>query len=568
MSTNLAERPWLQYYEPNVRPVVDIPAEPLYHFLDRTAAALPNHQATLFVNARMTYGELKLQADAFAAALANLGVKPGDRVAIMLPNCPQAVVAFYGAMKAGAIVVMTNPLYVERELEHQMNDSGAETLIYLDLLHPRVASVFPKTGLKRLIVTSIRDALRFPLNLLYPLKARREGHNLNVPTAPHLYRMRELLARHKGASIPDLRPGFDDVALLQYTGGTTGLAKGAMLSHRNLVSNVLQVREWMGKPAMGTERMLAVMPFFHVYGLTVCLNLAVAIGATLILVPKFELVSVLKLIQEHKATYFPGAPTIYVAINNYPEVNKYDLHSIKACISGAAALPVEVQTRFEQLSGGRLVEGYGLTEASPVTHCTPLSGLGKTGTIGVPLPNTEMRVVDVETGTADIEPGQEGELCIRGPQVMLGYWNRPEETAAVLRDGWLHTGDIVRVDDQGFTSVVDRKKEMIIAGGFNIYPREVEEVLYEHPAVQEAVAVGVPDEYRGETVKAFVVLKPGAQATPEEIIAFCRDERMAKYKAPTQVEFRTELPKSLIGKILRRVLREEELARRSSVGGG
>lgn len=560
MQANLTERPWVRHYEPGVLPHLEVPAEPLYHFLDQAAAGLPNHPATIFVNGRLTYAELKRQADAFGAALVHLGVKPGDRVAIMLPNLPQLVVAFFGALKAGAVVVMTNPLYMERELEHQLSDSGAETLVYLDLLHKRVDRVFGKTPLKRLVVTSIKDALRFPLNLLYPLKARKEGHSLNVPPAPHLHRLPDLVERFRNAPAPAHRAGPDDLALLQYTGGTTGVSKGAMLSHRNLVSNVMQVKAWMGDPPMGQERMLAVMPFFHVYGLSVCMNLAVAIGATLILIPRFEVRDVLKQIQQHKPTYFPGAPTIYVAINNHPEVHKYDLRSIKACISGAAALPLEVQHRFEELTGGRLVEGYGLTEAAPVTHCNPVGGLRKTGTIGVPVPDTEMKVVDVETGTTEVEPGQEGELCVRGPQVMLGYWNRPDETAGTLRDGWLHTGDIVRVDADGYTQVVDRKKEMIIAGGFNIYPREVEEVLYEHPAVQEAAVVGVPDEYRGETVKAFVVLKQGATATPEEIIAFCR-ERMAKYKAPTLVAFLDTLPKSIIGKVLRRVLREQELAR-------
>ena len=348
-----------------------------------------------------------------------------------------------------------------------------------------------------------------------------------------------------------------DLALLQYTGGTTGLSKGAMLTHRNLIANATQVREWMPGLEEGGERILAVMPFFHVYGLSVCLNLGAMLAASLIMLPKFDLQQVLKLIDKEKPTLFPGAPPIYVAINNHPKVHQYNLRSIKACISGAAALPVEVKARFEALTGGTLVEGYGLTEASPVTHCNPIGGKQVAGAIGLPLPDTDMKVVDLENGTDEVAPGTEGELCIRGPQVMAGYWNRAEETARTIRDGWLHTGDIARTDAEGFTAIVDRAKDMIIAGGFNVYPREVEEVLFEHPAILEAAVAGVPDEYRGQTVKAYVVLKPGESLGAEELIAFCR-ERMAKFKAPTLVEFRGSLPKTMIGKVLRRVLLEEE----------
>jgi long-chain acyl-CoA synthetase len=330
-----------------------------------------------------------------------------------------------------------------------------------------------------------------------------------------------------------------------------------MLTHKNLIANAMQVREWMPGLGEGQERILAVMPFFHVYGLTVCLNLGTLMAATLVLVPKFELKQVLKLIDQQKPTLFPGAPPIYVAINHSPEAKRYDLRSIKACISGAAALPVEVQTTFENLTGGKLVEGYGLTEASPVTHCTPIYGKRVTGSIGLPLPDTEIKIMDLETGATEVGVGELGELCIRGPQVMAGYWHRPDETARTLRDGWLYTGDIARIDEEGYTYIVDRMKDMIIAGGFNIYPRDVEEVLFEHPAVLEAAVAGLPDEYRGQTVKAYVVLKPGMSATAEEIIAFCR-ERMAKYKAPTLVEFRGSLPKTMIGKVLRRLLLEEE----------
>ncbi|MDB4897166.1 MAG: long-chain fatty acid--CoA ligase, partial [Firmicutes bacterium] len=515
--------------------------------------------ATLFYGGRLTWGEVRRHANAFAVALAQLGVKKGDRLAIMLPNVPQAVIAYFGALKAGAVVAFFNPLYMEREIEHQLKDSGAEVMVVLDLMAAKVQHIQPNTRLQKLIVTGIKDFMATPMRLLVPL-LKRELIGKVAP-GPEVYSLRELLRRHDGAAPPPLAVDpVADVALLQYTGGTTGLSKGAMLTHRNLIANVQQVRAYMPGLADGQERILAVMPFFHVYGLTVVLNLAVLLAAQLILVPKFDVRQVLKLIDKEKPTLFPGAPPIYVAINHAPDVSNYDLHSIKACISGAAALPVEVQTAFEKLTGGKLVEGYGLTEASPVTHCTPVYGRRVAGSIGLPLPDTEVKIVDLQTGAEELPAGTDGELCVRGPQVMAGYWNRPEETAKCLRDGWLHTGDIARMDQDGYTYLVDRIKDMIIAGGYNIYPREVEEVLYEHPAVQEAAVAGIPDEYRGQTVKAYIVLKPGASLLEADAIAFCR-ERLAKYKAPTAVEIRGSLPKSIIGKVLRRELLREEQER-------
>lgn len=558
------DRPWTRYYDPGVRSILEYPDGGVQRLLDQAADRAPQQVATIFYGSRLTYGELRARADAFAAALRGLGVVPGDRVAIMLPNLPQTVVAFFGVLKAGAIVVMTNPLYVEREIEHQMNDSGAETMVAIDILYPRLARALPQTPVKRLILTSIAEALPFPKNLLYPIKARKDGLTPGIPKADGVYPWKALLAQHKGQSVPAQPVAAErDVAVLQYTGGTTGVSKGAMLSHRNLLANILQTAEWMQPGPPGSDTILSVMPFFHVYGLTVCMGLGVATCSAMVLVPKLDVNQLLQWTDQYKPTLFPGAPTIYVGMINHPEVAKYNLKSIRACISGSAALPVEVQNKFEELTGGKLVEGYGLTEASPVTHSNPLNGKRIVGSIGIPFPDTDIRIVDLETGEREVEVGQEGELCIWGPQVMLGYWNRPDETAATLRDGWLFTGDIARADADGFTYIVDRKKEMIIASGFNIYPREVEEVLYEHPAVQEAAAVGVPDAYRGETVKAFIVLKAGMSATPDEIIAFSR-ERMAKFKAPTQVEFRDSLPKTMIGKVLRRALREEELQKRQT----
>lgn len=558
-------KPWVHNYPDGVRLSLDYPDIPLQGFLDNSARDYPENLATVFFGGKITYRQLKRQADSFAAALVGLGVKPGERLAIMLPNCPQSLIAYYGALKAGAIVVQFNPLYVEREIQHQLTDSGAEVMVLLDLLYPRVSRVKGQTPLKKLIVTSIKDYLPFPLSLLYPIKARKDGHTVQIPRADDIYQFKNLVNEYP-PNPPELRIDPNkDVALLQYTGGTTGVSKGAMLTHKNLVANTLQSKEWYVGLKMGSERVLAALPFFHVYGMTVCMNFSVAIGAMAILIPKFEVDAILKTINKWKPTIFPGAPTMYIAVNNHPQVAKYDLSSISACISGAAPLPVEVQEQFEKLTGGKLVEGYGLTEASPVTHCTPLYGKRKLGSIGLPMPDTEFKIMDLETGTRELAPGEIGELVVRGPQVMAGYWNRPDETAIALRDGWLYTGDIARMDEEGYTFIVDRKKDMIIAGGFNIYPREVEEVLYEHPSVKEAAVAGIKDPYRGETVKAYIVLKEGASLTAEEVIAFCRG-KIAKYKCPTQVEFRDSLPKTLIGKVLRRVLIEEEMNKAQDKG--
>lgn len=552
------ERPWLKQYPSGVRPQIPYPEIPVYQLLDQAADGWPDAVATIFFGAKLTWAQLRRQADRFATALRQLGVQKGDRVAIALPNLPQTVIAYFGALRAGAVVAFFNPLYVEREIQYQLRDCGAKVMVALDLLYPRISQARVGTALERLICVRIQDDLPLPLRWLYPLKARREGMVARVPQAPDVAWMADLIRASEPQAVTPTA-SVDEVALLQYTGGTTGLSKGAMLTHRNLVANVCQVREWLPGLEEGAERILAVLPFFHVYGLTVGMNLATSLAATLIIAPKFELEKVLALIEKHRPTLFPGAPPIYVAINNHPQIHKYDLRSIKACICGAAPLPVEVQTAFERLTGGRLVEGYGLTEAAPVTHCNPVYGERIPGSIGMPFPDTDCKIVDPERGEEELPLGSVGELCVRGPQVMAGYWNRPEETAAALRDGWLHTGDIARMDANGFAYMVDRKKDVIIAGGYNIYPREVEEVLYEHPAIQEAAVAGVPDPYRGQTVKAYVVLKAGEQATPEQIIAFCR-ERLAKYKVPSEVDVRESLPKSMVGKVLRRVLQEEETA--------
>jgi len=556
-------RPWTKFYPDGVPESLSYPEESLALPLLRQAQAPPARSAMIYFNRHVSYRQLLDEVQRVAGALRALGVRKGDRVAVMLPNTPQCVVAYYAVLWLGATVVMVNPLYTPRELEIQLKDSGATHIIALDVVYPRIVQAQAAASLQHVILTSLNEYMPAPLRWLFPLVARRRGLSANVPKNADIIRWPKLL-HHEPLPEPAPVDPKEDVAVLQYTGGTTGTPKGAMLTHFNLYANCVQIEAWLNRMRGREVRVLAALPFFHVYGLTTVLNYAVFGGGTMILVPRFEVNDVLKLIQRHKPHIFPGAPTMYVAIINHPGVAKLDLSSIEACVSGAAPLPVEVQTKFEELTGGRLVEGYGLTEASPVTHANPLWGYRKTGSIGVPWPDTDCRIVDPETGE-DVPPGHPGELLVRGPQVMKGYWNKPEETAAVLKDGWLHTGDIATMDEDGFFYIVDRKKDVIIASGFNIYPREVEEVLYAHPAVKEAAVIGVPDPYRGETVKAFVVLKEGQHATADELIRHCR-QHLAAYKVPREIEFRSELPKTLVGKVLRRVLREEEERRRTAAG--
>jgi long-chain acyl-CoA synthetase len=525
--------------------------------LTRSASEFPQKPAIYFYGTKLTYKNLEEQVNRFANALINFGVKQGDRVSIMLPNLPQCVIAYYGALRIGAIVVQTNPLYVERELEHQLNDSGSEILVALDLFYPRIQNIMGKTSLKRVVLTNVRDYLPPLLKLLYPLKAKKEGQWNPVVKQPPLYDFNRLL-KEASPQPPSIQVDPQEVALLQYTGGTTGVPKGVMLTHANLVANTVQCRHWMADLKEGEEIFLSVIPFFHVYGMSVCMNLSIYIASAMVLLPRFKTDDVLKAINRYHPTIFPGVQAMYVAINNHPKVKRYNIRSIRACISGAGPLQKEVQDQFEQLTGGKLVEGFGLTEASPVTHANPINGQRKKGSIGLPFPDTLARVVDMEDGRKVLPVGEIGELVVQGPQVMKGYWNKEEETRMVLREGWLHTGDMARMDEEGYFYIVDRKKDMIKTSGENVYPREVEEVLFRHPKVKEAVVAGLPDQFLGEKIKAYVVLKEGESATEAEILTFCR-EHLAKFKVPRLVEFRKELPKTMIGKVLRRVLLEEEL---------
>jgi long-chain acyl-CoA synthetase len=535
---------------------MNYPKITLTRMLEQTAERCPDRTALIYSGTRIPYGRLLEHVNRCAAGLQALGVSKGDRVALMMSNCPQFVVSYFGVLKAGGIVTATCSMYTAREAAHQWRDSGASTLIVDRKLQPVAKTALAEAPeLKHVIITDSRDY--FPAAFAKLGKLLRTGSSSRIKQhasrfTPHTWR--DFLRHARVPRRVSVAPS--DIACLQYTGGTTGISKGAMLTHANLVTNAFQTEHWLSGGESRPEMMVAALPLFHIYAMTCVMISSVLAGGTVILLPRFELGSALNAVRKYRPTMFHGVPTMYVAFNNAPKVERYGFKSLRVCMSGGAALPVEVRQKFEKLTGGRLVEGYGLTEASPVTHVNPPDGLAKAASIGFPIPGTEVRIVDLKTGARELPAGEEGEIAIRGPQVMKGYWNNPVETEQVLRDGWLYTGDIARRDEAGYYYIVDRKKDMIIAGGFNIYPREVEEVLFEHPRVKEAAVVGVPDEYRGETVKAFIVLRDGAAVSAEEVISFCRG-RLAPYKVPRQIVFRDALPKSGVGKYLRRELRNQ-----------
>ena len=558
---SMSEKPWLAHYPEEVPHTLTYPSIPVQEYLTKAYEDFPQKTAIHFLGRELSYEELYQSAMKMANYLQKLGIQKGDRVSIMLPNCPQAVISFYGILYAGGVVVMTNPLYTEREISYQMKDSGAKAIIALDILFPRINKVIKETELENVIVTGIKDYLAFPKNLVYPfIQKKQYGMTVKVEHRGINHLFTEIM---KTASPEIAKPPFDfeeDLALLQYTGGTTGSPKGVMLTHRNLISNATMCDAWLYKSTRGEETIMGIIPLFHVYGLTTVLILSVMQGNKMVLLPKFDPEQALKTINKQKPTLFPGAPTLYIGLLNHPDIQKYDLSSIEACLSGSAPLPTEVQEKFERITGGKLVEGYGLTETSPVSHSNLVWGDRTKGSIGMPYPDTDCEIF--LPGTTDAVPnGQIGEIAIKGPQVMKGYWNRPDATAATIVDGWLLTGDLGYMNDEGQFFIVDRKKDMIIAGGFNIYPREIEEVLYEHEAIQECVVAGIPDPYRGETVKAYIVLKEGYTVTEEQLDKHCR-EHLAAFKVPRIYEFRKELPKTAVGKILRRSLVDEEIAKR------
>ena len=561
------DKPWLKYYDEGMPATIEYPRIPLDRLLTDTTAKYPDHSAIIFgamvgsrlMDAKMTYRQLEDAVNRFAAGLQEMGVEKGDRVAIMLPNCPQFIIAAYATWRIGGVVVCCNPLYVPREIEHLVRDSGAETFVVMSQLYERVKSVREQAGLKRVIVTNIKEYFPGLLRLLFTLaKEKKEGHWVDISGDTESYWFQEVMrgSAAKPASV-DIDP--DEVATLIYTGGTTGGPKGAQLTHYNLVSNATALNIWTGSRAT-EDSLLSVMPYFHSYGLMVGMIVCIANAVTTVQIPNpRELVHVLTAIQKHRVTYYPGVPTMFIGLLNFPDRDQYDLTSLRFAVSAAAPLPPEVQQQFQDVTGGVMMEAYGLTETSPCATMDPIDR-PKHNSLGVPLPDTDVKVVDVESGEEELPPGEIGELIIKGPQVMKGYWNLPTETANAMRTGpdgqpgWFYSGDIGFMDEEGYFHMADRKKDMIIAGGYNIYPADVEAVLFEHPKVKEAAVIGIPDEYRGETVKAFVVLKEGESATEEEIIEFCR-EGMAAYRVPRVVEFRDDLPKSMIGKVLRRELR-------------
>lgn len=550
--------PWFSSYDKGVPHDIVIPEGGLQNILDTAAETYGQRDAVIFQNTRISYKELKELAEKLAASLRRRGVKPGDRVSIMLPNLPQTFIAFWGVMKAGAVAVMTNPLYMESELTHQIKDSGAKHLITLDIFWPKIAALREQLELDVCYVTRVRDALKFPLSWLQPFSARRQGTWVSVPfDGKSVVSWKDLFKTSERLSV-DVTDARETIALLQYTGGTTGLSKGAMLTHANLLSNLAQLEAIIQQPPEKEHVFLALLPLFHVFGLTITLLLPAKMAARVVPMPRYVPADMLEAFKKYQFTAFIGAPSVYISLLQQKNLAQYDLHHIIFCISGSAPMPVEWLKKFEEVTGTPITEGFGLTEASPVTHANPVFGKQKPGSIGVPVPGTLARIVDTEDGERVLAHNEIGELVIKGPQVMKGYWKRPDETARTIRDGWLYTGDIAYMDEEGYFYIVDRKKDLIIVGGYNVYPREIDEVLHTHPKIREAVTVGVNHRSRGETVKAYIVPKEGANLTVPEVMAFCR-QKLASFKVPRLIEFREELPKTMVGKVLRRILREEEL---------
>ncbi len=551
-----SKKTWLEFYEKTVGTNIEFEEILVPQYLQQTAEKFPDKPALIFQGYSLTFKELNEKVAIFTSVLKNFGIKKKDSVAILLPNVIPCVIAYYAILRLGGIVVMNNPLYTDVELEHQFNDSGAKLLITLDLLGNRMVDLRKKTKIKQIIYTSIGDYLPFFKGLLFPLVAKKKKLAADVTPAKDLYRFKDLLAKNS----PDYTQEpltFDDIAMYQYTGGTTGVSKGVMLTHGNISCQTQQIESWFPAFDKGGEIMLGALPFFHVFGMSVSMNFAIFMGWTNVLVPKPQPDPLLESIEKFRVSFAPLVPTMYIGILDHPDIKNKDLTSLKGCFSGSAPLPLEVINTFQEITGSIIVEGFGLTESSPVTHINPFNGKRKPGSIGLPIPETECKIVDIKDPGVLMNTGEAGELLIRGPQVMKGYLNKPDETKKTLtEDNWLCTGDIAKMDEQGYFYIVDRIKDMILSGGYNVYPRDIDEVLYTHPKVLEACCIGIPHKKRGEAVKAFIVLKEGETSTPEEMIAFCA-EHIAKYKLPVEVEFRKELPKSNVGKILRKDLRKE-----------
>jgi long-chain acyl-CoA synthetase len=571
------ERPWHETYPPDVpASLAPYPRESVFALLQNAAAGFPDRPALAFFGRHLSYGWLLKEVERFSAVLAGLGVQKGDRVGLLLPNCPEYVIAWYACMRIGAIAVGNNPLYTERELEHQIKDSGARLMVVLDQVYARFGRIRDAAGVREVIAVRLNRYMPAPIKWLAPLRFRSDAkkHETPLPFIPTDHTVRWWSDVMKAAGpVPPVAPVEDpetECAALIYTGGTTGLSKGAMLSHMNLVANARQATAWFPVVRQGEDGILASLPFFHSFG-TLAMNFSMTKAAKLVLIPRFEIDMVLKALSKEKPSLFPGVPRMYIALNEDPRTPTHDLKSLKACISGAAPLPMAVAKRFEAITdGAKVVEGYGLTECSPVTHANPLMGERREGSIGMPLPDTDVKLTDLDEPDRIVPQGERGEMCIKGPQVMLGYWHRPDESAMVIRDGWLHTGDVAVMSADGYFTIVDRIKDMIIVSGFNVYPTEVEAVLYHHPKILKCAVAGVPDATTGERVKAYIVLREGESATAEEITAWCRDpeQGLTGYRVPKDIEFRDSLPETLIGKVLRRALQDEERHRAAAAAGG
>ena len=560
----MESRPWHRHYDEGVNASLEFEELAVPHFLDRSVERAPDRTAIIFQNKRLTYRELKVDVDRLASAFHGLGVRPGTSIAIQLPNIPQAVIAYYAALRLGARVVLTNPLYTPREIEHQWNDAECELAVTMDFLwDQKVRALRGATTVETFVIASIPEYLAFPLNWLAPFKLKKAHPPAiaKVAAEPGVHRFKSLLS---AASAPPPAPAIDldDIAVLQYTGGTTGVSKGTMLSHRNLSINTQQTSVWFSDSEYANEIIMTCLPLFHVFGMTVCMNLAVYTAATMVLIanPR-DSGGLVKATEAHGVTIFPGVPALYNSMNNYEGIDHADVSSVRYCLSGSAPIPPDVLNRFEQLTGAKIIEGFGMSETSPITHANPLQGERRIGSIGIPVSNTDARIVDAEDPDVELACGQEGELIVRGPQVMTGYWKRPDETAATMHGEWLRTGDLATVDEDGYFRIVGRKKDMINCSGMKVFPDEIDALLMAHDDILEAATIGIPHPTRGETVKSFVVLQPGAGLTSEAIEAYCR-ENLAAYKIPRAIEFLDELPKSSVLKILRRELRDREVAKR------
>lgn len=545
------DRVWHRHYGADVPPEIDIERITMPEVLARTASRFPHQTGFIYMGKQITFGELDRLVNRFARALFDLGVQRGAKVGMILPNLPQVIIANLAVQRIGAVTVMNNPLYTERELAAQLNDSDTELVVTLDLLLPRVLKIKPETHIETIVTCHINDYLPFPKKQLFPYV--KKGMYRKITPQPNVHQFLDLIGKYPDDPVENAA-AWEETAALIYTGGTTGVSKGAELTHANISSVVQQFSAWFPDLNPGEERLLGVYPVFHSAGYSVSQNLIIWNGWSCILVPRPEPGVIIEMLEKFKPTFLPGVPTIYIGLLNSEKFRRMDLSFVKGYFAGAAPLAADTIRQLQSLHGAIINDVYGATENTAFATATPWRGKVKAGTVGVPLPNTDVKIVDIETGQMVMPPGQEGEICVKGPQVMKGYYKRPEESAAALKDGWFHLGDIGVLDEEGYLTVVDRKKDLIVAGGFNVYPNEIDAVLFDHPKIVEACTVGVPDPYRGETVMAYVVVSPGETVTPEELTAFCR-ERLAPYKVPKQIAFMDELPKSAVGKVLRRELR-------------